>query len=177
MSKKIVAIAGSPRKKGNSHLIIDSFLKGAADALHETEKIYLRDFNISFCRGCEVCSSTHHCVIKDDMEQIIKVVLKADVIVLATPVYFYSMSGQMKTFIDRMMPVYTELKGKDFYLIATAADSDASIDNTMEAMTGFVDCIENAMVRGKLYGGGNWRKGEVIGKDVLNSAYLMGFNA
>ena len=87
------------------------------------------------------------------------------------------MSGQMKTFIDRMMPVYTELKGKDFYLIATAADSDASIDNTMEAMTGFVDCIENAMVRGKLYGGGNWRKGEVIGKDVLNSAYLMGFNA
>ena len=44
-------------------------------------------------------------------------------------------------------------------------------------MTGFVDCIENAMVRGKLYGGGNWRKGEVIGKDVLNSAYLMGFNA
>ena len=54
MSKKIVAIAGSPRKKGNSDLIIDSFLKGAADALQETEKIYLRDFNISFCRGCEV---------------------------------------------------------------------------------------------------------------------------
>ena len=71
MGKKVLAIVSSPRVNGNTDMMVDSFLKGARDAMHRTEKIYLRDFHIEFCRGCGVCSSTRHCVIKDDMERII----------------------------------------------------------------------------------------------------------
>jgi len=176
MGKKVLAIVSSPRVNGNTDMMVDSFLKGARDAMHRTEKIYLRDFHIEFCRGCGVCSSTRHCVIKDDMERLIDKLVDADVIVFSTPVYFYSMCGQMKTFIDRLMPVYNELSGRDFYFIVAAADSDGSIESTMQALYGFTDCIENALVRGKLYGGGNWHKGDVIGKDVLKTAYVMGLN-
>lgn len=176
MGKKILAIVSSPRKNGNTDMMVESFLKGARDAMHRTEKIYLRDCKIEFCRGCEVCSSTHHCVIKDDMERLVDKLLDADVIVLSTPVYFYSMSGQMKTFIDRLMPVYPELRGREFYFITAAADNDTMIERTMQALEGFTDCIENAEIRGKLYGGGNWRKGDVEGKEILNTAYMMGAN-
>ena len=120
--KRVLIISASPRKNGNSDILCDRFAKGAAESGHKVEKIFLASENIGYCRGCGVCNSTHKCVQKDDMAEILDKMVTADAIVLATPVYFYTMDGQMKTFIDRTVPRYTEITDKDFYFIMTAAD-------------------------------------------------------
>lgn len=118
--KRVLIISASPRKNGNSDILCDRFAKGAAESGHKVEKIFLASENIGYCRGCGVCNSTHKCVQKDDMAEILDKMVTADAIVLATPVYFYTMDGQMKTFIDRTVPRYTEITDKDFYFIMTA---------------------------------------------------------
>jgi multimeric flavodoxin WrbA len=116
MSKKVLILSASPRKGGNSDTLCDEFLRGARDAGHEAEKVFLRDRKINYCTGCGVCNSTHQCVQKDDMADVLDKMVSADVIVMATPVYFYTMDAQMKTLIDRTVPRYTEISNKDFYL-------------------------------------------------------------
>lgn len=101
---KVLAISASPRKGGNSDVLCDQFLKGAAEAGNEIKKIALGQVNISPCAACYGCSKSHRCVKKDDMSQILQELIDADVIVLATPVYFYSMDAQMKIMIDRCLP-------------------------------------------------------------------------
>jgi multimeric flavodoxin WrbA len=101
---KVLAISASPRKGGNSDVLCDQFLKGAGEAGHETEKISLSDKRLNPCTGCYGCGKTNACVIQDDMAEILQKLTQADVIVLATPVYFYSMDAQMKMMIDRCLP-------------------------------------------------------------------------
>ena len=120
--KNVLIISASPRKGGNSDTLCDEFMRGAVESGNTAEKIFLRDKQINYCTGCGVCNSTHKCVQKDDMAEVIEKMLKADVIVMSTPVYFYSMDAQLKTLIDRTVPRYTEMRGKDFYYIVTAAD-------------------------------------------------------
>ena len=110
MSKKILIISSSPRKGGNSDLLCDEFMKGARGAGHDVEKVRLAEKRIGYCRGCGVCHDTHACLQKDDMEELLDKLLEADVIVLATPVYFYTLCGQMKTFIDRTVPRYLDIR-------------------------------------------------------------------
>lgn len=119
--KKVLILSASPRKGGNSDLLCDAFAQGAREAGHEVEKIYVQDQKIGSCMACYGCRSKGVCVQKDDMASILDKLVAADVIVLATPVYFYAMDGQLKTLIDRTLPRYTEIRGKDFYFIATAA--------------------------------------------------------
>ena len=95
------------------------------------------------------------------MAQLLKKMIAADVIVLATLVYFYSMDGQVKTMIDRTLPRYTEIQDKDFYFIATAAAGAGAIRRTMDALEGFTDCLPGANVKGRILGGGVYQKGEV----------------
>ncbi len=100
MSKNVLILSGSPRLYGNSDLLCDEFLKGAKEAGHEVEKIFLRNIKVAGCIGCEHCykggESTGICTIKDDMAQILDKMSDADVIVLASPVYFYSVGSQIK---------------------------------------------------------------------------------
>lgn len=114
MNKQILVLSASFRKGGNSDTLCDQFIKGAVEAGNRVEKIYLNDCKINFCRGCGVCNTTHKCVQHDDMAEILDKMVKADVIVMATPVYFYSMNGQMKTLIDRTVPRYEEIRNKIF---------------------------------------------------------------
>ena len=86
MSKKVLILSGSFRKHGNSDLLCDEFKRGAEEAGHSVEKIFINEKQIHYCRGCGVCNSTHKCVIKDDMAEILDKMVKADVIVMATPV-------------------------------------------------------------------------------------------
>ncbi len=176
MSKKVLIISASPRKAGNSDLLCDQFQKGAQEAGHRVEKISLREHKINYCLGCGVCNNTHQCVQKDDMAPLLKKMVEADIIVLATPVYFYSMDGQLKTFIDRMVPRYTEMTDKDFYYIVTAADtSKKNMTRTLEALRGFAeDCLENSHEKGIIYGVGAWQKGEVKDTPAFEQAYQMG---
>jgi multimeric flavodoxin WrbA len=107
------------------------------------------------------------------MAEILDKMVTADVIVLATPVYFYTMDGQMKTFIDRTVPRYTEISNKDFYYIMTAADTDkASLNRTVESFRGFTeDCLDNARECGTIYGVGAWHVGEIKDTPAYDEAY------
>lgn len=176
--KNILIISASPRKKGNSDILCDRFAQGAAQSGHTVEKVFIAEKNIGYCRGCGVCNNTHKCIQKDDMAGILDKMVTADVIVLATPVYFYSMDGQMKTFIDRTVPRYTEISNKDFYFIMTAADTEkASLERTMEAFRGFTeDCLVGAKEAGIIYGTGAWQIGEIKDMPAYAEAYEMGKN-
>ena len=113
MSKKVLILSASPRKGGNSDLLCDQFAKGAEEAGHQVEKIRVQEKKISPCLACYGCRGTGTCVQKDDMAAILDKMVEADVLVLATPVYFYSMDGQLKTLIDRTLPRYTEIRDKE----------------------------------------------------------------
>ena len=120
MSKKVLILSASPRKGGNSDLLCDQFAKGAEEAGHQVEKLRVQEKKIAPCLACYGCRNTGVCVQKDDMAEILEKMVKADVLVLATPVYFYSMDGQLKTLIDRTLPRYTEIRDKEVYLFGTA---------------------------------------------------------
>ena len=128
--------------------------------------------------GCGVCNNAHKCVQKDDMAELLDEMVQADVIVLATPVYFYTMDAQLKTFIDRTVPRYTEISNKEFYYIVTAADTDKyMLEKTVEGIRGFtLDCLNNAIEKGIIYGTGVWQKGEIEGTEFMKQAYEMGKN-
>ncbi|MBM6830261.1 flavodoxin family protein [Anaerotignum lactatifermentans] len=176
MMKKVLIISASSRKQGNSDILCDYFAKGARESGHQVEKVFLAEKNINFCSGCGVCNETHLCVQKDDMKEILDSMVAADVIVLATPVYFYSMNGRMKNFIDRTVPRYTEITKKDFYFIMTAADTDKeNLARTLEGFRGFTqDCLEEAREAGIIYGTGAWQKGEIEESPACKEAYEMG---
>ena len=177
--KNILIISSSPRRNGNSDLLCDRFAEGAKDAGNSVEKIFLADYSINYCRGCGVCNTTHKCVQKDDMARILDKMVSADVIVLSTPVYFYSVCGQMKTFIDRTVPRYTEISDKDFYFIMTAADTNKqNLERTLETFRGFTeDCLDGAKEAGIIYGTGAWHTGEIKSVKAYNEAYEAGKNA
>lgn len=176
--KNVLIISASPRKHGNSDTLCDYFAKGAQESGNHVEKIFLAEKNIGYCTGCGVCNETHLCVQKDDMKEILDKMVTADAIVFATPVYFYSMNGRMKNFIDRTVPRYTEITNKDFYFIMTAADTDkANLERTMEVFRGFTeDCLEGTKEAGIIYGTGAWHKGEIEQTTACKEAYEMGKN-
>lgn len=172
---KVLAICASPRKGGNSDVLCAQFLKGAAENGNEVKKINLAGMNISPCVACYGCTKSHQCVKKDDMAQIQQELIDADIIVLATPVYFYSMDAQMKIMIDRCLPRYREIKNKDFYYIITAADPEHSAaDETIAGLRGYLRCLPGANEKGILYGTGTWNKGDVYRHPSFEKAYAMG---
>lgn len=178
MSKKVVVISASPRKGGNSDVLCDQFVQGAQEAGHTVKKIFLRDKQINYCTGCGVCNTTHKCVLRDDMADILPQLVDSDVIVLATPIYFYSMNGQLKTFIDRCVPRYREMTDKDFYYIIAAEDNDKQLmQRAIEGLRGFAeDCLPNSHERGIVYGIGAWHVGEIKDKPAMQEAYELGKN-
>lgn len=179
MNKKVLLLSASPRKGGNSDTLCDEFLRGANDAGHVAEKIFLREKRIGYCTGCGICNNTHQCVQKDDMADLLDRMVRADIIVMATPVYFYTMDAQMKTLIDRTVPRYTEIANKDFYFIVTAADTDERmLERTIDGFRGFTnDCLQNAHERGIIYATGVWNPGEISGHPAMKQAYEMGRRA
>ena len=174
MSKKILIISASPRKGGNSDILCDRFMQGAEEAGNTVEKVFLRDLKIGYCMACYGCRGTKKCVQKDDMEELLSRMIEADVLVLATPVYFYSMDGQLKTMIDRTLPRYTEIRDKEVYFIATAAAGRRSMERTMDALRGFTDCLPGAVVKGEIYGEGVYQKGEVENTPAYTEAFEAG---
>lgn len=175
--KKICVISTSYRKQGNSDLLADEFIKGALEKGHEVEKIYLSNQTINFCRGCLHCQTSGTCIIKDDISEILEKMKTSDVLVFATPIYFYEMSGQMKTLLDRSNPLYaSDYQFRDIYLIATAADDDITCMNRcIEGLNGWITCFEHAQLKGVMKGVDVDGFGEVKSKtELLSLAYNMG---
>ena len=154
MSKKILILSTSPRKGGNSDILADAFSKGAQAAGHSVEYVALRDKTINFCKGCLACQKTQRCVIHDDAEMIVQKMGAAEVIVFATPVYFYDMCGQMKTLLDRSNPLFTtDYAFRDIYLLATAAENEEhAVDGTLTGLQGWISCFEKATLKGVVRG-------------------------
>lgn len=176
MSKSVLIISTSPRKGGNSDALAEAFAKGVREAGNQVEKIELYDKTIGFCRGCLACQKTMRCVIHDDADTIAQKMLTADVIVFATPIYYYEMSGQMKTMLDRANPLYpADYAFRDVYLLATAADSDESaMDGAIKGLEGWIACFEKARLAGTVFGGGADAIGTIQGNPALKDAYEMG---
>lgn len=176
MAKRVLIISSSPRRHGNSDRLCDEFMRGAQESGNEVDKIVLGDYHINYCTGCSVCSMYGKpCPQKDDAAALVQKMIDADVIVMATPVYFYTMSAQMKTLIDRTCARYLEIKNKEFYFIVAAAETDKSMmERTIDGFRGFLDCLENPKECGVVYGVGAWKVGEIDDKPAMKEAYEMG---
>lgn len=174
--KKVLILSGSPRKGGNSDILCDEFMRGALDSGNQVEKIRIADKNVGYCKACYYCETNNgQCIIKDDMAEIMQKMIDADVIVLSSPVYFYSLDAQLKAVIDRTVARWLEVKNKEFYYIMTAADSDKeSMQATLSCFRGYADCVEGAKECGIIYGTGVYQKGEIKASKALKDAYKMG---
>lgn len=199
--KKVVVISTSLRPGSNSHALAEQFAKGAEAAGHQVELISLRGKEIRFCVGCLSCQQTGVCIFRDDVPAIMERVLNADVVCWATPIYYYEMSGQMKTLIDRMNAMYSNVatseskaselalpsqsnvtEGKDYrfrdiYLLTTAAEDESFVPQRAESgLQGWIDCYGKCSLKGHLFCGGVGGPNEIAGNAKLQEAYTMGKN-
>ena len=176
MNKKVVILSTSPRRNSNSEALAEAFAKGAAEAGNKVEIIRMREKNYRFCLGCFACQRTGKCVIKDDMAEIVPKMSEADVLVFATPIYYYEMSGQMKTLLDRANPLFVaDYRFRDVYFLSSAAeDEDYVPQRAQSGLEGWIECFEKARLAGTVFGGGVTEIGEIKGSPALDKAYEMG---
>lgn len=174
---KVLVITTSLRAKSNSDLLAERVISGAKDAGHEVEHISLKGKKLNFCIGCLSCQKTQKCVLRDDAEWIAEKVRTADTLVFATPIYYYEMSGQMKTLLDRMNPLYpSDYRFRKIYLLITAAEVEDSVaEKAVNGLQGWVDCFEKAELSGTLFLGGINDPDEASSrKDAQELAYEFG---
>lgn len=176
MNKNILVISSSPRKRGNSETLADEFIRGAEESGNRVEKVCLYDKTINFCKGCFACKKKHKCFIDDDASEIAEKMLFSDIIVFATPVYYESISGQLKTMMDRANPLYcADYKFRDVYLLATAAeDENDTVSGAVTTVHGWVDCFGKAELKGTVFAGGVNDIGDISGHPALKKAYELG---
>lgn len=174
--KKIVVVSSSPRKGGNSETLAHKFAEGAREAGHDVQIVNVREIGLKFCTGCLFCQTHQTCILQDGMKVLYESFRAADTLVFATPVYYYSVSGQLKTFLDRLNPLYVGEKSfREVYLLATAADEDPkAIDGAITAVQGWVDCFDGVALKGVLRAVGVTDRGEIDKTDFPKQAYDMG---
>lgn len=174
--KRVIVISTSLRHASNSDMLADKFVEGAKAAGNDVEKISLVGKNIQFCKGCMDCQRLGMCVIKDDVNDIMAKVLEADVVCWATPIYYYEMSGQMKTLIDRMNAMYEQdYKFRDVYLLTTAAEDEEETPKRAETgLGGWIACYPKSRLAGTLFCGGVNDPREIEGNVKLQEAYELG---
>ena len=173
----VLVISTSLRAKSNSDILAERLIAGARDAGHQVEQISLKGRTIGFCRGCLACQKTQRCVIRDDAAAIAEKVMHADTLVFVTPIYYYEMSGQMKTLLDRMNPLYaSDYKFRNVYLLSVAAEDEAFVpEKAVSGLQGWIDCFEKAELAGSLFCGGINDAGEAAGKaEELREAFAFG---
>jgi len=174
--KKVLIVTASLRPNSNSDALAAAFAQGAEAAGNAVEAVSLKGKTIGFCKGCLACQKTQKCVIQDDAAALAEQVKRADVLVFASPVYYYSVSGLLKTFLDRCNPIYpSDYAFRDVYFLATAADTDeTALDGPVKAVQGWVDCFEKARLAGTVFGGGVDAPGAMEGHPAIKEAYEMG---
>ena len=176
MNKNVVVISTSIRANSNSEVLAKSFADGASYAGNNVEFITLKDKQIDFCKGCLVCQQTGNCVIKDDVTKIMDKVIEADIVVWATPIYYYEMSGPMKVLLNRLNPIFSkEYKFRDVYFLATAAEDEERVyEKALSGLNGWIDCFDKAELKGYVFCGGVTMGGEISENVKLKEAYDMG---
>lgn len=175
--KNIVILTASLRSNSNSDALAAAFAEGAKSAGHTVSTISLRGKELAFCRGCFACQELGHCVMNDDANAITEQVAAADVVVFATPVYYYGMAGQMKVLIDRMNALFTkDYAFRDIYLLTTCADeSEDELHHVTSGIEGWVACFEHARLAGVLHAPGNTEPGAIAAHtEQLQRARALG---
>lgn len=176
MSKKVLVLSTSLRQSSNSDLLAQKFAQGAREAGHQVELISLRGKELHFCNGCMACLKTPRCVIQDDAGAIVEKMGAAEVLCFATPVYYYELSGQMKTLLDRANPLYSaDYRFRDVYLLTASAEGDSASDGAVNGLEGWITCFEKARLAGVVRGGGANEPGDMARlTEKLTEAYEMG---
>lgn len=174
--KNVLIISTSLRSHSNSHAMAEKFAKGAEEAGNQVQLISLRDKEIKFCKGCLACQKTGKCVIADDAPSIVAKMREADVLVFATSIYYYEMSGQMKTLLDRANPLYGgDYHFTDIYMLTSAADNEPETPALAVAgLGGWINCFDRASLKGSVFAGGVTDPGEIGGHQALIDAYQLG---
>ena len=179
MTKNVLIISTSIRNNANSEILAHETERGAKETGHNVEFVSLKDKEIKFCKGCLACQKLGKCVINDDANEITLKIKNADVIVWATPIYYYEMSGQMKTLIDRANSLFAT--GKNFsevYVITTSADTTKGVVQTvLNGVNGWIACFSGVKLCGYLEAGGLEDANEASErKELLEQAYNLGKN-
>ena len=180
---KVLVITGSMRKNGNTSILADEFIRGANDAGHETDKVELRDKKFGDCFGCRACHKNGGvCVQKDDVAEILEKMKNADVIVLASPMYYFTWTGLMKRFLDRTYPLLPLLQNKNFYLITLGGVPDKKLmANILSDFAMYVGCFKEfnqvgCRNAGNIIGTGALALGAVRESAAMQEAYETGKN-
>ena len=172
----ILIISGSPRKGGNTEMLVDAFAKGTMEH-HQVEIVSVRDYKVNPCLGCNACftNDDHTCVQKDDMSAIYEKMSQADMLVIASPVYFYGISAQLKAVIDRFHnPIRDTFHIKKMALLLVGA---ASLPELFDAiLTEYNLCLKffNIEDAGKILVRGAKDRGDIKGTHFLEDAYQLG---
>ena len=176
--KNVLIITTSLRTGSNSGILAESFKDGAVSTGNRAEIVSLKGKTIGFCKGCFACQKTGKCVINDDANAITDEIAAADVVVWATPIYYYEMSGQMKTMIDRANSLFSrERKFKDVYLLAAADDNDpATPERAINGLKGWIECMKGARFAGCVFVGGIEEERAIEGNIGLKRAFDLGKN-
>lgn len=153
---KVLVISTSLRARSNSEKLAEELIRGAKDAEHDVEHISLKGKNINFCIGCLACQKTQKCIQQDDAVWIAEKVKNADALVFVTPIYYYEMTGQMKTLLDRLNPLYpSDYKFRKVYMLSVAAEDEPDVpEKAVSGLQGWIDCFEKAEFAGALFCGG-----------------------
>lgn len=175
----ILVISTSLRPRSNSDILTERLVAGARDADHQVEEISLKGKELKYCIGCLACQKTQRCVQKDDALWIADKMKDADTLVFSTPIYYYEMSGQMKTLLDRMNPLYSsDYRFRRVYMLSVAAEDETyTPEKAVSGLEGWVDCFEKAKLCGSLFVGGLNGPGEASANaEALEKAYQFGKN-
>jgi len=173
---KILCISCSPRKRGNTEILLNEVMKGAQECGAETEFLSVLGKNIQPCDGCWGCSKTHKCHIKDDMEEFYTKMLEADGIVFGTPIYFWTITGQGKIIIDRLEPFLFngQLANKIGGIVAVGGNlGHCNVWALFNALFSDLRMFTTDMVQGFAEGKGAIRKDELAMKDALGLGKMM----
>ena len=179
MSKNILIISSSLSNTKNTKRLCEQFEKGAKESLNNVELLELKGKKINYCLGCNTCQSNGGtCVYKDDVSEILDKMINADIIVLASPIYFYSITGQMKTLIDRCYPKFELINDKEFYFILSCAAPyeepyKDDLDIAIKTFRGFINCLPNAKEKNVIIGD-NMESMEIEKTKAYQEAYNLG---
>jgi len=174
-TKQVLVILGSPRKKGNSFTLAAQIARGAKSAGAEVETVFLQGLKISPCKGCDTCQKpdSEGCATKDDMQKIYPKLISADAWVIASPVYWFNMSAQTKTFMDRCyaLTAYAQnpFVGKRIAIAMSYGDADPFRSGCVNALRAFQDAFRyaGAKMAGMVYGSA------MVAGEIANNKALM----
>ncbi|MFQ6792040.1 MAG: flavodoxin family protein [Thomasclavelia sp.] len=178
--KKVVIISSSPRRKGNSELLCDQFARGAKGAGLEVTKINLNDYTLYPCLACNYCRKhENNCFQKDDANFVIQQMIDSDVWLLASPVYFYSITAQLKLLIDRFYAREYEIREsnkrkKVYYLLTSGAPDLTNHQGAIESMRGFIQVLRTIDEGGIINGAGAFDLNDALKHPAYLQAYTLG---